>query len=108
MKLSDLPNWPVKKELNGFWPDGEVRMPEGASNIGYNQALQDCDLSLECDVEAMAKELYEICTYPDPTPWEDETVIQDAWRTRASIICEQLPKFLKLSKKICPADEKGK
>ncbi len=101
MNLSDLPNWPVKKEFiiaNPKYPN-HVGSKTNPYNDGYNQALQDCDLTLSCDVEAMAKELFEVCEYPNPDSWEHEDTNRDIWRTRASIICEQLPKFLKLEKR---------
>lgn len=59
--------------------------------LAWNNRVQGLD-QLSPDVEALAKELCEICCYPAPNPWDDED--RSVWRTRASILIDKMPQWL--------------
>ena len=51
---------------------------------------------MEIDVEAFAKKMFEICTFPEPTPWEGlNQKTQDRWKLNAVIIGENAHVWLK-------------
>lgn len=49
--------------------------------------------------EVLAKELYEVCCYPDPTTWEElDDNDKSIWRTRSAILCERFGQPKKLGR----------
>ena len=60
----------------------------------WNDRLQDNNTLIPIGNKMLvAKELYEICCYPDPTKWEDlPEPERDVWQTRASIFADTIGK----------------
>lgn len=51
------------------------------------------------DEEKYAKELFEICEYPNPEKWEEtEEWNREVWRKRASIISKNAKSFMRIEK----------
>lgn len=65
---------------------------------GYNNAVSSIEkVELVWDDENLAKEIFEVCTYPSPNKWEYEPEEdKKVWRYRASIISDNAHLFLSL------------
>ena len=52
------------------------------------------------EVEGLAKELFEVCCFPDPTKWEEiKEDEKDVWKYRASIILDKYSRHPQQCKK---------
>ncbi len=104
MTLSDLPNWPVKNDIEAAEKELECDSVELNQMIGWNAGVDACDFILECDVEAMAMLLYERQVQEGNLGWiiwkELTETYKNKWRGEAKYVCAQLPKFLKLEKRV--------
>lgn len=73
------------------------------TDSGFNQALDEIESlnqplvrGMEIDVEAFAKEMFEICVYPAPDYWKDQDEnTKSRWRTNAEIIRDNAHVWLK-------------
>lgn len=67
---------------------------------GINQRTAENEKSvLVIDEEKYAKELFEICEYPNPEKWEEtEEWNREVWRKRASIISQNAKSFMRIEK----------
>ena len=74
-----------------------------SENSGYNKAISEVESlnqplvrGMEIDVEAFAKEMFEICVYPAPDYWKDQDEnTKSRWRTNAEIIRDKAHVWLK-------------
>ena len=87
----------------------KVEIEETASDCRsfYQQAWNDCidEISklnqplvrgMEIDIEAFAKDMFEVCVYPGLEKWEEQTNhIKTRWRTNAEIIRDNAHVWLK-------------
>ena len=87
----------------------KVEIEETASDCRsfYQQAWNDCidEISklnqplvrgMEIDIEAFAKDMFEVCHYPAPEYWKDQDEnTKSRWRTNAEIIRDKAHVWLK-------------
>ena len=53
----------------------------------YRDQVESLNPEMEIDIEAFAKEMFEICTFPEPTPWEGLDQRQkDRWKANSMVL----------------------
>ena len=66
---------------------------------GFNECREVVEYlnpEMEIDIEAFAKEMFEVCVYPGLEKWEEQTNhIKTRWRTNAEIIRDNAHVWLK-------------
>ena len=96
-----LPERKVKVEIQG--EDFQKKILYDLEADVYNECLDNIESlnqplvrGLEIDVEAFAKEIFEICHYPAPEYWKDQDEnTKSRWRTNAEIIRDNAHVWLK-------------
>ena len=57
---------------------------------GFNECrevVESLNPEMEIDIEAFAKEMFEICTFPEPTPWDGLDQRQkDRWKANSMLL----------------------
>ena len=72
-------------------------------SYGYAQALDEISTmnqplvrGIVIDIETFAKEMFEMCTFPEPTPWEElDQKTQDRWKANALVLSKRANVWLK-------------
>ena len=54
---------------------------------GFSRRPEPLVRGMEIDIEAFAKEMFEICTFPEPTPWDGLDQRQkDRWKANSMLL----------------------
>ena len=63
---------------------------------GYSRRPEPLVRGMEIDIEAFAKDMFEVCHYPAPEYWKDQDEnTKSRWRTNAEIIRDKAHVWLK-------------
>lgn len=80
-------------------PIGEIdtkTLAEAIIKEGYSRRPEPLVRGMEIDIEAFAKDMFEVCHYPAPEYWKDQDEnTKSRWRTNAEIIRDKAHVWLK-------------
>ena len=80
-------------------PIGEIdtkTLAEAIIKEGFSRRPEPLVRGMEIDVDAFAKDMFEVCVYPGLEKWEEQTNhIKTRWRTNAEIIRDNAHVWLK-------------
>ena len=80
-------------------PIGEIdtkTLAEAIIKEGFSRRPEPLVRGMEIDVDAFAKDMFEVCHYPAPEYWKDQDEnTKSRWRTNAEIIRDKAHVWLK-------------
>ena len=80
-------------------PIGEIdtkTLAEAIIKEGFSRRPEPLVRGMEIDVDAFAKDMFEVCHYPAPEYWKDQDEnTKSRWRTNAEIIRDNAHVWLK-------------